>query len=697
MRVATSLLDIIEAQRGHLFAWMPVFLGIGIAAYFAAPREPGLAIYAAVAGGAVLCAVAIWRGPARTAPIAVAVLMVCLGLMLAGLRAHAVGAPVLGWRYYGPIEGRIVMIDRSVSDRMRITLDQVVLENVAPSRTPAQVRISLHGDQGYITPAAGMRVILTGHLSPPNGPTEPGAFDFQRLAWFRELGAVGYTQSPVLRLSADAAHPVELAVVRLRLWLSSEVQARIPGEAGGFAAALTTGDRSGISEDTNEALRISSLYHIVSISGLHMGMLSGFVFGFVRLLVAVLPISSARFPGHKIAAVAALAASAFYLVLAGRDVATERSFIMVAVMLTAVLLDRRAISLRSVAISALIVMALRPEVLTEAGFQMSYAATIALVAAFSWMRDAKTMARVPRWLHGVVATVVSSAVAGLASGPIAAVHFNRVADYGFFANLIVVPVVGVFVMPGAVVAAVLAPIGLADLGLWFMGPGLKWTLWVAHWIAGLQGAQSFVPTPPPSVLAALTLGGLVAVLWQGWQGRLAGVAVVALGFVLWFGATRPAALIASDGALVGVMTDAGRALSKPSGSGYAAENWLLADGDARNQAQAHERAGFSGVQGALRFQIGDTRFAYVSGRGAADRVVPACENADIVIAHLQVEEAPPGGCQLLDHATLRDSGAIAVHLTQGEARLSSARDAAGTRLWNHAPTRNAHLRWRIGQ
>ncbi|MFZ1726076.1 MAG: DUF4131 domain-containing protein, partial [Albidovulum sp.] len=196
MRLVTNSLAMIAAARGRLLLWAPVFLGVGIGIYFELPSEPDVAAFAtglAVFLGLVLLAV---KGPEPVQVPAMAVAWVIFGVLLAGWRAHSVAAPVLGFRYYGPVEGRIVNIDRSFSDQIRLTLDQVVLERISPARTPERVRVALHGDQGFIEPAPGLRVILTAHLSPPEGPVEPGGFDFQRLAWFDRLGAVGYTRVP---------------------------------------------------------------------------------------------------------------------------------------------------------------------------------------------------------------------------------------------------------------------------------------------------------------------------------------------------------------------------------------------------------------------------------------------------------------------------------------------------------------------
>jgi competence protein ComEC len=376
-------------QRGHLFAWVPVCLACGIGCYFMLRVEPGLPVLIGLIGGA---GVLIWAQrflPEGVSPVVVACALGMIGFDLAALRAHAVGGPVLGWRYYGAIEGRIVGIDRSQSDALRLTLDRVVLERVSRARTPTRVRVSLHGDQSHsIAAEPGLRVMTTGHLSPPSGPVEPGGFDFKRHAWFARLGAVGYTRNPVLGVAAASQGRADLVVLRVRMAASERVQAALAGDIGGFATAITTGDRSAISQTALFDLRASNLAHLLAISGLHMGLLSAVVFGALRLVLSLIPWVALRWPTRSIAAAGALIAATGYLALSGGNVATERAFVMVAVALGALMLGRRALSLQAVAIAATIVLTLRPEALMGPGFQMSFAATTALVAVFGWLREA---------------------------------------------------------------------------------------------------------------------------------------------------------------------------------------------------------------------------------------------------------------------------------------------------------------------
>ncbi len=669
-RVETAFLN----QRGYLFQWSPVCLAIGIGSYFTVRFEPGLVHY----GGLVLLALALvllrHRVPVALAPLAWGMVLASVGFCLAGARANSVAEPVLQWRYYGPVEGRVVSLDRSASDALRVTLDGVRLGDVPLDRMPARVRLSVHGDSVPLMP--GQRIMTTAHLSPPQGPVEPGGFDFRRHAWFQRLGAVGYTRNPVLTVAPAADGSNGTRIAAFRLVISKRVQSALPVETAGFAAAITTGDRSAIEQDTLTSLRTSNLAHLLAISGLHMGLLTGFVFVSVRVGLSLVPPVALRTPVRKIAAVFALMSAAGYLLLSGGSVATERAFVMVSVMFVAVLLDRRAISMRAVAVAALVVLVLRPESLLSPGFQMSFAATTALVATFGALRDVGFRFGTG-WVRGIVTVIVSSAVAGMATAPFGAAHFNSISHYGLLANLLSVPVMGSVVIPAAVVAALLAPFGLEWIGLQVMGLGLNWILWVAEWVARFDGSQGFVTSPPVIVLPVLSLGALWFFLWQG-RFRWAGVVTIVVSVILWGHQDRPQVLIAENGGLVGVMTGQGRALSKAKGSGFVASVWLENDGDGTDQAQAATRWP-DGLSKLPKIVVGDKELVHVTGKRAA-RMIKDCTKKQILVAAVPVKVA--GECLILGPEQLKSTGSIAI---QGGQIISSSQ-MSGNRIWS--PVRN---------
>ncbi|CAM3100595.1 ComEC/Rec2 family competence protein [Paracoccus nototheniae] len=665
--------------RAGLFPWVPVCLSAGIGLWFLRPAllDAGQwSLLGVILAGAILVA---WQahGWAERGRIgwpladathlgALALCVAVLGMGLVAFRAAQVAAPVLDWRYYGPVEGRVIQIDRSGRDRMRLMLDRVVLNDMSPQRTPGKVRLSLMGDDPL--PPLGQRVMLTGHLGPPPAPAAPGSFDFRMFAWFDGLGAVGYSRTPIMAV----APPQDglWGMHRARMQISAAIRDRIGGQAGAVAAALMTGDRSGIAEETNAVMRASNLYHIISISGLHMGMLAGFVYAAGRLVLVAVQgagIGLAR-PLHKIAAGVAILAAAAYLWLSGGGVATERSFIMVTVMLGAIIADQRAISLRTVALAATIVLIYSPEAVTSAGFQMSFAATIALILTFGpWSRIAP---RLPWWLRPVAMLFVSSLVAGLATAPIAAAHFNRMAQYGMLANLLAVPVMGTLVMPAGVIGALLALVGLEAPALWVMGLGTEWMLWVAGWVAGLSGAVTGIPKPPGAVVALMGYGAVLAILcWRraGQRGLITaagcavGLALLALAAGLWLSARRPLLLIAPEGEAVGLMTPAGRAISKPSGGAFVVSVWLQEDGDMRDQSAAAARPGWTGDHRDRRADLPQGwQVWHLTGKGSGRRAAGECRPRRIVVASEPVALQGRAPCLLLDPDRLRRTGALAI-------------------------------------
>jgi competence protein ComEC len=682
-RALVAPLEALQTAQGMLFPWIAVLVGCGIGAWFSATDEPGIGSYS-LAALALIGGLALAAKSELARPLGLAAAAFAAGWIVAGVRAHALDAPMLSFRYYGPVEGRIVQIDRSQSDALRLTLDQVVLREVSPARTPLRVRVSLQGEQDWLKPTPGQVVILTANLAAPEGPVEPGGFDFRRMAFFDQLGAVGYTRTPVLLLEEPAGGA--LPIDRLRSWLTQGMLAHMEGQAGAFAAGAMTGDRSAITEDTVQALRDSSLAHLLAISGMNMAFLTGFVFALLRYGLALVPFVALRLNTKKVAALLSFGVALFYLLLSGANVATERAFIMIAVFLGAVLLDRRALTLRSVAVAALLLLLAKPESLLEPGFQMSFAATIALIVGFAALDGSIYRERMPRWLMPVFTLVLSSLIGGLSTAPYAAAHFNRFTDYGLIANLLTVPVMGAVIMPAGAVAALLAPFGLAALPLWVMEQGARWILFVAHWIAGLDGSVTAIPAPGPWVLPLFTLGSIWLILWRGRVQAVGAVPVLAA-FALWVLADRPALLISGDGRLLGLVGPEGRALSAPKGGGFAAENWLQNDGDLIEQSLAAERPGFEGPKGERWFDLAGLRAVALSGKGAESKLVEVCEGADLVI--LAAEAAsPPKTCALIDAAILSATGPLAIWREGGN--LAIKRTKGARRLWS-PPMRDVSL------
>ncbi|MCP5085594.1 MAG: ComEC family competence protein [Rhodobacteraceae bacterium] len=677
------LTEVFFAQRTRLFCWIPVWLACGIGLYFSLRFEPGFRHVMWAASVVFCCLVpalllrSIWRA------LFWVPLLVALGFLIADLRGNLAAGAKLGWHYYGAVEGTVTHLDRSASNRLRVTLSEPTLENTPPWRTPRLVRVSVQSDAASTALLPGARVMMTASLSPPAGPVEPGGFDFQRKAWFLGLGATGYTRLPVVLARPADGSGFALRLFALRMHVSEAIKAQLPGQSGAFAAAIVTGDRSAIDPAILGDLRRSNLAHLLAISGLHMGLLTGFIFALVRYSFALFPYLALRLPTKKIAAVVALLAGLAYLMISGANVATQRAFIMVAVILIAVLLDRPAITLRAVAVAAIVILLWRPESLTGPGFQMSFAATTALVATFEWLNRQTWWWRLNtgrgRLMRGAGALVVSSAVAGAATAPISAFHFNQIAQYGLLANLASVPVMGFVVMPAAVIAGLLSLAGAQSLALAVMGYGIAWILQVAGFVAHLDGSVTRLPAASTAVLAILALGAAFLVLWRG-RLRIIGVFVALFAFGLWSQEERPAILITDNGRLVGLQSDAGRALNRTKGNGFAARVWLENDGDYATQNVAANRMEFAKDDWVIA--LGGQKVGYVWDRKATPEALQErCFEVDILIAP-NLKQNLSSNCITLNKNRFRKEGAFAlVETTQGVG-IVSARQVSGTRLWN---------------
>lgn len=668
---ALSLTSILENQRHRLFLWVPVMFGVGIAVYFAVPFEPDLRWILAVALAGMVFGVFARFPHIVVSSIFASSMLICLGYSYAAYRTITVHSPVLAWRYYGAIEGRVVNIDRSNSNAVRVMLDNVYLPGIIPENTPKYVRISLQGfiPDGALVPAA--RITTTGSLAPPGSPVEPDGFDFRRMAYFMQLGAVGYSRNPVLPASAARVDSLQMWVFTQRMRISRAIQNRMSGQNGAFAAAILTGDRSGIDPEVLAELRVTNLAHLLAISGLHMGLLSGFVFGLVRYGLALVPYIALRFPIKKLAAGVAIGAGFAYLLLSGGNVATQRAFIMTLVVLLAVILDRPAFTLRAVALAAILVLLIRPDSLLGAGFQMSFAATTALIAVYDGMRGNAFWQAIGRVRFGkaIVGIIITSSVAGFATAGFSAFHFNQLSQYGLAANLLAVPVMGSVVMASAVVAVILLPFGAEGLALWAMGKGIGWILAVTGYFANLEGAAILVKSGPWWILALLAVGGLILVLWLG-KGKFVGVVVLVITVGLWANTPRPKILIAEDGRLYGVLGNAGRALSRERGNGYAARIWLENDGDGAIQTEAFARENVVLANG---WKI----VSYL--KDDANMVVGACEAKVILITpKLDVKN---GVCIAIGNTYLRDNGAVAIDFARGIPIITGSKQAARGRPW----------------
>ncbi len=682
-----ALAERLAAERERWVLWVPVLIGLGIGVYFVAPQEPSRPLGIGFCAGAVAAAFIL-----RNRPVALLLLLVPLavaaGLALAGWRTDRVAGPVLSERI-GPatVSGRVIDVDRTERG-FRILIDYPLIQRLPREQTPLRLRVTLRPNEP--APTVGGWVRLRAIVSPPGGPFEPGAFDFARYAYFRGLGGLGYAVGPVTTMNPPFDPGFDFWLT-LRLWqgsLTEKIEAALPGAAGAIAAALLTGERSGIPDEINLAMQLSGLAHLLSISGLHLALVAGIVFFTVRLGLAAIEPLALRWPIKKVAAAAALLASFAYMLVSGAAVPTQRSFLMTALVLIAVMLDRTALSMRVVALSALVVLGFQPDALLEASFQMSFAAVVALIAVYEgWgsrviadRRNGGMLRRLWVWCAGIALT---SMVAGTASGLYALYHFNRFVHYGVIANLIVDPLTAFWIMPLGLLALALMPLGLEAWALTPMGWGLEGLIWVAQQVASWPNASSGHAAMPAWTLAAMTLGGLWLCLWStNW--RWWGLIPIALALYPIAMPDRPDIRVDGQGRVVALRAADGNLLVSNRRAGKAAvDTWARRDGAV--ETAVYPQNGPS-PDGRLRCDADgctwrrDGLVVALPRREAA--LADDCRRADLVIATFEIAGRCSGARWIVDKSDLAREGTHAIRLrSDGRVDVRTVAAERGRRPW----------------
>jgi len=683
------------AERERWALWLPAALAAGIAVYFALSTEPPvpLAIDLGVAGLLAGAAAALSPETALRAGLAIIAAML-IGFAAAKIRTEQAAAPVLMHKT-GPagLTGRVEG-SQSHGKGTRVVLTLAGVDRMDAARMPREVRISIRSGGESLSP--GTWIHIKAVLLPPPAPTVPGAYDFGRAAYFEGIGAVGYAYGKPQRIAAprppNMGERMRLAVENLRWRMTARIHAVLPGSTGAIAAALITGDRGGISDEDESALRDAGLAHVLAIAGLHMALVGLGLFWAVRAILALFPRIALTQPIKKWAALAALGGAGFYLVISGGAAATTRAFIMLAMMLVAILFDRPALSMRAVALAAAVILLAAPESLIEPGFQMSFAAVASLVAVAEWeqaraAQDAEygspRFARLRRYLRGIATT---SFVGSIATMPFAAFHFDRATHYAVLGNLGAMPIMGFVTMPAAAVGVILMPFGLDAWPLHVMGWGIDAMLAVGRWVSHLPGAVSVVAPPPVAALILISFGGLWLALWRGtW--RWLGLAPVAAGIAMALLARPPDILISRDAQTIAVrMADGRLALLRSPSDAYSASDWLKRDGDAR----LPESAIATPADGVRCDALGCVAHAPSGLTIAAplrpDALADDCSSAEIVISAAPTRRACVGPKLVVDRFDVARDGAVAIWIADGIV-MQTVRDARGDRPWSPSPPR----------
>tara|TARA_R110002096_G_scaffold342687_3_gene535722 strand:+ start:41707 stop:43728 length:2022 start_codon:yes stop_codon:yes gene_type:complete len=670
---------------------VPILLSLGVGAYFSNILQMHVTYSAAIATILLVLAIFIGRRLPLLKYILLSIFFISAGYALAGYRVYSLATVTLDKELRPTnIEGSVERVHMYEDGKIRLTLKDTVIRGTEPL-TLVNVRVNKFYDMPY----PGDRIKIRAGLMPPPGPSMPGDYDYGRQVWFQGLSAVGYSVSALEITEKNQGMARKLSGLRQRM--AERIKVQIPGEAGTLAAALITGIRGGMPEALAEAMRNAGLAHLLAISGLHMGLLCGVVFFAVRFGLSLVPSLSLNYPIKKWAAVAASLAGLGYLFISGASIPTIRAFIMVIIVFLGVMTDRKAISLRLVAIAAIFILVTTPEALVGVSFQMSFAAVVSLVVVFErfgndFMNKFRGDARFRQKLtYFIVGSLFTSMIAEVAIAPFALYHFNKIVLFGLLANLIAMPVMGSWVMPWIVVTLVLMPFGLENLALIPMSWGLEVIMATAYWVSELPGATLEIPAIDLRALVFLVLGALWLGIWR-LKWRLAGIPLMMVGVFFALSYKQPDILIDNAGKTIALRgNDNSLTLSRMNGSRIVRDRWRQRYG--LKELVRWDYESFTPEQAQGRELSCDT-FSCLYRPARVDHLLVSlvqdelalpedCQTADVLISLVPVEINCPADV-VLDRWDFYNNGGYAIWLPDekgGEVRLENVKESRGNFPW----------------
>lgn len=651
---------------GRLIYWVPVLFGGGILIYFATDSLPPISVLFL---SALLLASFVWLSftcqRRWLAGLFAALLIALLGLIWISVKTQTMDVVLLNKETgVTKISGLVEDVEANDKGR-RVVLNDLVYEQDLIARNdltlPNRIRLqSYHADDLI----SGMRVEVLASLMPPAAPSLPGGFDFRRYAFYRNIGAVGFTLSEFEILAVER-RPVSQFFTTLREEINAKLAKIEDDDQRGVAMALLTGERSAVPEDTLEAIRDAGIAHLLAISGLHVGLVAGFIFLVVRLLLAAVPSLALYWPIKKIAAIFGLAAAVFYMLLVGAPMPTQRAVIMTGVVFIAILFDRNAISFRLAALAAMFVLLIRPQSVVEVSFQLSFAAVLSLIAFYTflrkryshWMYSPHLLMRPMLYVWGVILTTL---IASLATAPLTFYHFQHFASYSHLSNLVAVPLTSFVVMPIGVIAMLLMPFGFEGVVLPLIEQGIDSIVETAYWVAGLHGAVLKTAMIPPQAISVFVLGGLVLLLCRlsVLSVGLFTICVIASTFFWWQVEPRPNVFIDREAELVGVVEEGQLSVTSLRKNKYGQEQWLSSLGWKPDRAIQNQNCDEWGC-------VWDVNGYKISWVAHLHGLSIACEQSDIVIYSGWLNRNAERQCEaslLIDKRKAREEGATALHL-----------------------------------
>ena len=678
MTLITTLRQQYATDSNRLILFWPVALMLGIGGYFALENEPPLWLSAGMVGGAFLLLLLSLRFGFRM--ITIPLFLMAIGFADSHWRAHLVSTPLLTHELHSRMVEGVIDEVEPVENRIKLVISQPQIEDFPAALTPLRLRISFRDDGG--TWQAGDKVRMMAMLYPLPQQTMPDSYDFARHFYFRRIGGNGFAMRPPTIIEHATHSRFSDWLGNLRHHIGEDMRAKMPGDVGTVAAAMTVGEGGPIPKETKEHLRDSGLAHMLAIAGLHLGIVAAIIFFTVRLILSFIERVALRYPIKKISAFVALLGALIYLMLAGYPIPATRAFVMVAVLFFGIMIDRQGFSLRTLSLAAGLILLTIPESMFGASFQMSFSATVAIISfteRFNGTFYRATNSIRGTIIHHAIGIACTSVVATLATAPFVLYNFNRFASFGLIANMIVIPLATFIIMPGIILS--LMPLGLQSIGYLPLKFGVKLMISMAAWVTSLPYASLHLPAPTDIGLILSAFGLLWLCLMQE-RWRVGGIPVMILGLATMTLHSPPDMLISNDARhVMARLGDGHYTMLRGSGRSFIVQSWLRAEGE-DDLIPANE-SGVDCDEDRCSYEKNGHHITVVKAPWDSDSAKVACtEKSDVLIAWNYLhEESCSGPHRLIGREELETYGAHEIWLKGDGVKVAYTRKHTGMRLW----------------
>ena len=697
-----SVAHIDRAQWVLLF---PISLGAGVACFYSLGSAW---VESSIIPVSILLVAGIFLPIVRRA-WALVLLLPVVGFMVAYLHASSVLTPNFqGGGYRFTVEGYLRNVEptatlprdpsRAGKVRLIVTVDRLLDRNLRQiANSPERIRVTANVPAASVALAdgsSGSRVMFNAILYAPSSAEIPGGYDARSTLFYERIGAVGrvvkgvkFVKPPEVRRGDGytAGFGVFLETLKDRLaggrfQLTRRIAERLERDQAAIGAALTTGMRGMIRPTLRRNLRQSGLAHILAISGLHIAVLASFLYGIIRFSLGAIPWACLHLSVHKVALVAALPFVFGYVALAGASWPTLRASFMFATFVCLVLLNRRPINQRTLALVFCVLVLFRPDAILSPGFQMSFLAVFALISIFERYGDELCL----RFYGGMslrlfgygVSLLLASLVAGAATVLPVLQFFGIIPVYGVLANLVAAPLVSFVVLPLALLS--LISLLMEDLTGWSEPANFIFTVWgssmevlldIAHWFAELPlAAPTFARAPDG--LYYLGLAGLIGLVWfRSGRFRLLSLSIFAGACLLMTQADPQSVYVAASGRSTAVTSETGDVWFQGGSDRSFAAGQILRSAGAARGAGDFRAASATGKLGMRCYKTGCVMDRHGTRITFPDRnryVKNWCRDADVlVLPQFNVKSGDcPDQTLVIDRVYLKRWGGVSFAITE---------------------------------